>query len=319
MRQDFISSNYICHPCAGQILCGRAQKWVVESVTPEPSLPATRRVPEQRHIQSVNVGFGLIRQLEVAPNPMSLKELSRAAGMPPSQAHLYLVSFIKAGLVQQEPNSSRYELGPYALQLGLAAMRKLDVIRLARQSMHCLQDRTGEAVFLCVWGNHGPTLVAKVDGTRSSPRSLQIGYVLPVLPTATGRTFLAFLPRYETEPLIEAELAAQRSPMSRATLEEAIAQTRGLGLGRSENLRNDGFAGLCAPIFDHAGAIRATLTISGPASLCDVSYEGANAAVLKSEAGRISQQMGFTNSDRNLAAPSAAAAAAETFSYEDGI
>lgn len=66
----------------------------------------------QRSIQSIEVGFELVRALEVANTPLSLKDLAGTAGMPASKAHLYLVSFKRGGLVTQEPESGRYLLGP---------------------------------------------------------------------------------------------------------------------------------------------------------------------------------------------------------------
>ena len=56
----------------------------------------------KRNIQSIEVGFKLIRALEEAPGPTSLKLLSKRAGMEPSKAHLYLVSFCNLGLVTRK-------------------------------------------------------------------------------------------------------------------------------------------------------------------------------------------------------------------------
>jgi hypothetical protein len=58
-----------------------------------------------------------------------LKDLAAAAGMSAAKAHRYLVSFQRLGLVTQDPRSTRYDLGPAALQLGLAALARLDPVR----------------------------------------------------------------------------------------------------------------------------------------------------------------------------------------------
>ena len=111
------------------------------------------RAPERRRIQSVAVGFRLIRALEAASAPMSLTQLAAAADMPTSQAHLYLASYLHEGLVHQDPGTNRYQLGPFALRLGVAAMRALDVVALAREELDA---------------RHGPlkVLVAAEDGHR---------------------------------------------------------------------------------------------------------------------------------------------------------
>ena len=58
-------------------------------------------------------------------------DLAREAGMVPAKAHPYLVSFGKLGLVEQEPTTGRYGLGPLALQLGLISLQQYDPVRLA--------------------------------------------------------------------------------------------------------------------------------------------------------------------------------------------
>lgn len=100
-----------------------------------------RRHPDDRcGIQSVEHGFGLIRTLVRAPGKIGLTPPVAEAGMSPSKAHLYLVSFIRLGLVVHEPLSSRYGLGPTWKDFAMIeetaasgqperASRVLDVIR----------------------------------------------------------------------------------------------------------------------------------------------------------------------------------------------
>ncbi len=52
--------------------------------------------------------------------------------MSPAKAHRYLVSFLRLGVVAQDPLSGRYELGGFALQLGLARLARIDGVKLAR-------------------------------------------------------------------------------------------------------------------------------------------------------------------------------------------
>jgi DNA-binding IclR family transcriptional regulator len=249
----------------------------------------------QRSIQSVELGFRLIRCLEEAES-LSLKELSVRADMPASKAHLYLVSFRRVGLVSQEEGSGRYALGPYALQLGLAALRKLDVGRLAHPVLQNLSIETGEAVYLAVWGNRGPCVTVRFDGSRPLPMSLQIGYVLPVISTATGRIFLSYLSRKTTASIVEAESAESASRgrnYDEAVLEKIIAETRSRGVARTDGLLNIGFTALSAPVFAHDGALAAAITLIGPSDGIDASFTGAGAQKLRKAAEGLSVQMGL--------------------------
>ncbi len=250
----------------------------------------------QRSIQSVEIGFRLIRCLEEATGPLSLKDLSARAGMPASKAHLYLVSFRHVGLVSQIKDSGHYTLGPYALQLGLASLRKLNVVQLAYPTLQELSDQTGEAAYLALWCNRGPYVALRVDGTRPLPMSVQVGYVLSLASSATGRIFLSYLPRKATVPVIEIERGEAKSQgisPDQAPLEKIIAETRSRGVARTDSLLNTGFTALSAPVFSYDGTLAAAITIIGPSALIDASFTGASARHLRSAAEHLSAQMGL--------------------------
>jgi len=95
---------------------------------------------EQRGIGSVEVGGQLLRVLTVADGPMMLRDLAASAGMTAAKAHPYMVSYMRLGLVEQDRASGRYELGPLALQMGLASMRRLNPVRVATEAIAELVD-----------------------------------------------------------------------------------------------------------------------------------------------------------------------------------
>ena len=83
------------------------------------------RKRERRGIQSVDTGIRLLEVLERADGPLALKDLSAQAELDPSSAHRYLASFVRSGLVRQDADS-RYDFGPLALHIGLAAIRRIE-------------------------------------------------------------------------------------------------------------------------------------------------------------------------------------------------
>ena len=94
-------------------------------------------------VQSLEIGMGILRAMMDGQRSMMLKDIAAAADMPASKAHRYLVSLIRAGLVEQDPMSSRYDLGPLALNLGLVALDRLD--RRGRVSIHAPVKRATDA------------------------------------------------------------------------------------------------------------------------------------------------------------------------------
>ena len=85
---------------------------------------ATRRSEGGGGIRSIEKGALILRCMRDAGGPLRLSDLARRAGMSRSMAHGYLVSLVRAGLVEQDRDTGRYDLGEDALQLGLAALTR---------------------------------------------------------------------------------------------------------------------------------------------------------------------------------------------------
>ena len=168
--------------------------------------------PLRAGIQSVEVGFELLEALSQAPGALMLRDLAAAAGMSAAKAHRYLVSFQRMGLVVQDPVSTRYDLGPAALRIGLASLSRIDAVKLARERIDGLLLETGHTLAIAVWGNQGPTMVHWTEAPQTVPVTLRLGDVMPLLTSATGRCFAAFMGREGRDaqriaPMVRDELA----------------------------------------------------------------------------------------------------------------
>ncbi|GAB4193980.1 MAG: IclR family transcriptional regulator [Thalassobaculales bacterium] len=255
-----------------------------------------------RRIQSIEVGFRLIRVLEKANGPMQLKQLAAAAGMPPSKAYLYLVSFAREGLVRQDDATGHYGLGAFAMQLGLSAVRQSDVITQVRPELLDLSERTGYAAYVSVWTNRGPGIAVKVDGAHQGSLAVRLGFVLPALRSATGLVFLVHLPERETRAVVEAELAAEMAGQDaaataarRAEVARLVEETRRNGYamtGVTRSYINAGFMAISAPVFDYSGGMVAAITILGPRELMDEAKRRDAAGLVLAAAGRLSARLG---------------------------
>lgn len=208
-------------------------------------------VKKRAGIQSVVIGMRVLDTLAGLGGPRPLAAIVKGCGLSPSQTHRYLASLTEAGMVKQDANGD-YDLGSAALRLGLSAMGRIDVFRIADDMLSTFCASSGSTVLLAALGPVGPIIVRWHVGRPPIVTSLGLGSVLSVLHSATGQVFLAFRPEQETEALVAAEL--QQSP----TLDEAAVQRL------KEKVRSDGKAvvggtlipGLNAeacPIFDLQG------------------------------------------------------------------
>jgi DNA-binding IclR family transcriptional regulator len=254
-------------------------------------------------VQAVDTAVRVLSALVDTGAPLMLKTVAERADMQPPKAHRYLVSFCRQGLAERDPASGGYRLGPLAVRIGLAALRRLNVVQVASPTLVDLRDELGFTAGLAVWGAAGPTFVRFEETHDALIISGRPGSVMPMLTSSTGRVFGAYLPRALTWPLIERELAGARHPgatptgtargMTPADVEAIFADVRTHKLARIEGLLNPGLHGLSAPVFDHAGAVVGVITVLGPAGLIDTRLDGTVAAVLSARAAEASARMGW--------------------------
>lgn len=227
-----------------------------------------KSAPARRRIRSIEVGFRVIHALLSAQRPTPLRDIAAAAGMPPSKAHLYLASFVREGMAFQDQETGYYGLGPFAVQLGLSAIRQLSIVDEARSYLRQLADRTGCGAYLSILGETGPAIVSKADGIRHGALSVQLGYVLPLSSSATGQIFLAYLPPARKAALLDREYATastdDEAHIPRKKLDAVLAKVLKQGFTTTAGQVNANFVAAAAPVFDHNGDIAATLTVLGP-------------------------------------------------------
>lgn len=265
--------------------------------------------PLRAGIQSVEVGFELLDALSQAPGALMLRDLAAAAGMSAAKAHRYLVSFQRMGLVVQDPVSTRYDLGPAALRIGLACLARIDAVKLARERIDALLAETGHTLAIAVWGNQGPTMVHWTEAPQTVPVTLRLGDVMPLLTSATGRCFAAFMgsegrDAQRIAPMVRDELAQLKKlprngdlplvdvPQSPQEVQALFEDIRQRGLARVVHSLLPGVGGFCAPVFDAQGRLALGLVVLGSVATLDTDWHGGPATALLRCARQLSADIG---------------------------
>lgn len=253
---------------------------------------------QRQGIQSIEVGTRLLRALAANGRPMMLRDLAKNSAMPAAKAHRYLVSFMRMGLVEQDANTGRYDLGSFSLELGLASLSRLDPVRLGTPILEDLCERIGETVALAMLGNHGATIVRWVEAGGPITVTLRTGTVLPLTNSATGRAFVSYCRTPFFKKLLERELrdiAEQSKTTVTALIRELtpmIDEIRLHGISRASGSLTPGINGFSAPVFDHTGQMVAAVTSLGSFGHFDTEWNSPLALAIKEAAQALSHRLG---------------------------
>ncbi|WP_263143643.1 IclR family transcriptional regulator [Pseudomonas sp. RIT-PI-AD] len=242
-------------------------------------------------VQAAEVGTDILKGLAERVPATTLSGLAEHVGMPASKVHRYLQALIASGFAEQDPATNHYTLGREALMVGLAALGRLDVVKLVAPRLCELRDRLNETCFLAVWGNKGPAVVLVEQAIRAVTLVTQVGSVLPLLNSSTGLVFNAFLPDSETEALRREEAGAS-DKQALLDLERISDRIRRSGLQQARGMLMPGVNALSAPVLTTGDRLAGVITVVGGASGFEADPDGEAAQVLLTTAREMSERMG---------------------------
>jgi DNA-binding IclR family transcriptional regulator len=235
---------------------------------------------------------------EGAATPARLAELT---GEPRSTVYRLLASLQELELVEPGPHRGTYVLGLKLFRLGRSIASRFDERQAALPVMERIHDELGETTFLCVRRGYNAVCIERIDGIRVTLLALSLGGSLPLHAGGAARALLAFEPESFWEDYLEHGLPAaltDQTPTTREALLDELRATRERGYAVSDEDVTRGIAAFGAPIFDHTGAVRASLSVGGIREHLFQHREHA-IELLSSAAAEISRTLGY---DASLAA-----------------
>ncbi|MEE2030517.1 IclR family transcriptional regulator [Rhodococcus chondri] len=226
------------------------------------------------------------------PDGASTSDLARATDLARPTVHRLLSSLADEGLVDRDPKSGRWALGPELYLLGSVAATRYDITDLAGEVLRDLARETGESAFLSARRGDETVCLASEEGSfplRS--HVLHIGIRFPLGVASAGLAILAHMSDHDIdEYLSRVDLTAEwGADHSRAAIEERIAATRLAGFSVNPALIVEGSWGMGAAVFDHRGAPTWALSITGVESRFRAERLPDVGALLLSRAHRLTQ------------------------------
>jgi DNA-binding IclR family transcriptional regulator len=217
-------------------------------------------------IKSVHVTFAVLRAFLGRRTALTLKEIAYQSGLPASKAHRYLQSLIQEGMVSQDPRTRLYRLGTAAIDFGLEALENSDPVVDACETVRQLSQQLDIGVSIDVLGPTGPICIWYGQPVTHFNAPVRLGDQQPLLTSAPGRVFLAFLPRHVTRPVVVAE--CERAAGDDQGCGDPVTgdpdgiayEVRGAGYAEFRQAGRNGHLSLSAPVLDARGEACAAIT-----------------------------------------------------------
>lgn len=202
---------------------------------------------------------------------LALSDLGRRLGLAPSTTHRLLTALAARRLVEPDPITQRWFIGPAAVRLGAAFLRRGGLAERARPALDRLAAAGGETAILAVPDGDAALVVAEAPGAPSLRVVLPPGTRLPYHASAAGKALIAHLPLARVRALLGHALP----PLTPATLTDAgeltasLATLRHTGWLTERDESAPGQSALAAPVLGGLGDPVAALAIAGPSARLD--------------------------------------------------
>lgn len=210
--------------------------------------------------------LGVLDLFSIENSEWSFEQLQSRLGYSRSTLYRYLKTLTDAGLLTSLPGRG-FVLGPRIIELDYQIIRTDPLIHAARPVMSELVNgytcvgllcRRYRQRVLCV---HQETSAAQFRSTYERGRSR------PLLRGAASLAILAFFSPYQLGKLYEeqaAEFAASGLGETLAAVRESLRRIRQKGWLHTHGQVTPGVTGIAAPIFDSAGEIVGSLSLTFP-------------------------------------------------------
>lgn len=224
--------------------------------------------PESYNVRSVERALQILSAFDGAHAERGVSEIAQITGLHKATAHRIIMTLLNAGFLERAADGEKLRLGLRLVELGLGALRQLDLRRAAFPYMQQLVERFQETCDLSIFDRGRVLYIEVVHCEHSLTITTRVGRRLPAHCTASGRVFLAFLPADVVEPLLSESLTActENTIVSVTRLRAELEETRQRGYGLDNEEFERGIRAISAPIRDIDGNIIAAISMPGPAS-----------------------------------------------------
>jgi DNA-binding IclR family transcriptional regulator len=194
------------------------------------------------------------------------------------------------GYARREPQSRDYIVGERLRDIGLNAVRELDIRPQTRPYLEALSAETGETIQMGVLQGQYVIFLDCIEGHYRLRVSSRVGSLLPAHCLSTGKILLADISPDELARVYPRERLQQLTPQtigSRTKLQRALSEIRKRGYATSFSESEPGISTVAVSIRDMAGRTRCAISLAAPETRLTAKNAEAVANVLRRTAKAI--------------------------------
>jgi IclR family transcriptional regulator, acetate operon repressor len=220
-------------------------------------------------MQIISRTVSILEEVARRPDGGGLVEIANSTALPAATCHRLLAALAEDDLVQRDPLTRRYSVGPGLVQLA-GMVTQIGRGASIEAGMTALRDRWRECFFLATVVDDAIICVRSLPTIDPNRMTVTVPLGQPMVPNVAGsaKAILAHVPLTERERLIAAgggmARFTDRSIVEPEAFEEEMVRVRERGHAICDEESEIGAATVAVPIVLPDGTVRSALGAIGP-------------------------------------------------------
>jgi len=193
----------------------------------------------------------------------TLSEISKGLSINKTTCLRILKTLQKKDFIHYDEDSKRYKLGSYLISLGSRAKEVNDYIKVAISYLPVLCEEVGETVVLAKPTDpYNMFYIATEEPNEKIRITASTGENFPIIAGATGKAYMAYLPKERINEIIEEYILDGSLPKyTENTITnpqefiESINEVRQKGVAETHSEHTRGIYAIACPIFNSKGEV----------------------------------------------------------------
>jgi DNA-binding IclR family transcriptional regulator len=252
-----------------------------------------------RSVPALERALSALEVLASSRHGLTLPELSAALKVPKSSAHSLLLTLERRGYLHRNAKTNRYLFGLQLFSLANMALAGIELREKAAPFLRALTGRSRLTAHLAVLDHHEAVLIDKAEPPGVFKLATWLGKRMELHCTSLGKAMLAYFTEEELEQVVRQRGMPRHNDNTIASakrLRDELAKVRRNGYAIDDEEDEIGYRCIGAPIFDRAGKVIGSVSVSGSLEQVPPEMLPKIAEQVKQCGGSISAILGFEGS-----------------------
>jgi DNA-binding IclR family transcriptional regulator len=246
-------------------------------------------------VQSIDRAVAILECFSEEKKELRLSEISEKLDLNKSTVHGIITTLKYHGFISQDEETQKYKLGIRFIEFGDLVTNSLNIRNATLSVIDEVCGKIEETIHVAILDGLDIVWIEKKECNKSIKTSTKIGARLPAYTTADGKIILCYQDKDKINNYLPKRIPkfTPNTITGKAGFIKRLEEARKNGYIIDNEEFVEGIKCVAAPIFDHEGNVRFSLSTTGPAFRMTEEKIEELVIIITEAANEISRRIGY--------------------------